>query len=561
MQTPVPGGRKYSSGDDRNLSDSDPSSEDEDEEEAYYSREDERYFYSREREEDVFYAQQGGISSTIEYGYPAGGEQAVGSPPMELPGPFAYGGRAGVDEEVLPAQRSNDGGEDGGGVLAAGSASHLQALVGGHVLPPGVDPFLSVASSEGSGGLSLSPRAVIMPSGTATDTATAAAAAAFPLAIPLPLPPHQSPPRPRSTAPIRDGSSSSAELDPPGTNVSEPRHPPLVLWPPAEDGAPAATAVTVAEARALTCEVTDGSSLDSLCSPPVMLASLSLSAAPQSALPRTPIDDESVGLSSLVAPPLAPPPSQLAPLPPPPEPLAPPPPRPRTPDSPSSQAPSPAGGSRSSRGTESGSNDVASSLPYEASEEDQCGGASRDNASRRAIGNFSGHSSVAGGGSGGGGGRGQVNLLMPPPPPQALRGGGSASQGSGGSGGGLGQRMGPAGPGSGSFGSGGSGGGSGTSYKSNSISGSFGSSGSNGGGGGVSRLMGPGGPFGSNRPGRGSGAVGHGPVGGGSYLGAQARYRSGGGEGKGGSTLFGSAPGTLGDTSAQREHGLRGRSA
>lgn len=536
MHTPVPGGgRKYSSGDDRSFSsDSDQNSDDDDEEEGYFSREEERPVVSREREEEPFYPGQEGRSSTTEYGYRDGGGLAGGSPPMELPGMFAYGRRAGVDGEVLPPQRNNDGGEDGGGMIASGSASSLQALVGGHVLPPGVDPFLSVTGSEGSGGLSLSPRAVIMSSGAATDTATAAAAAAFPLAVPMPLPPHQSPPRPRAAAPI--GDSNSAELGPPGMDIPEPRHAPLVLWPPAEDGTPAATVVAVAEARALTCEAPDGSSPSSLCSPPVMLASLSLGAAPGSPRPRTPIDDQSVGLQSLVASPPAPPPSQLAPLPPPPEPLAPSPPRPRTPASPSSQAPSPAGGSRSRGGTDSSRSDAAS-LPYEASDESRGGGGGRSggNESGRASGSSSGHGSAAGSGSGGDGSRGQVNLLMPPPPPPppGSRGCGSASYGSGsGGGGGAGRRMGPAGPGTGVFGSGGS----------------------SGGGGGVSRLTGPGGPFGSNRPNRPG-------EGGGGYPGARARYRSGGGGGKGGSILFGSDPGTLGHSSAHREHGLRGRYA
>lgn len=494
--------------------------------------------YSRDRgEEGACYPRQEGKSpTTAEYGYRDGGELAGTSPPMELPGMFAYGGRAGVDGGVLPPQRNNDGCEDGGGMIASGSASSLQALVGGHVLPPGVDPFLSVAGNEGSGGLALSPRAVIMSSGAATDTATAAAAAAFPLAVPLPLPPHLSPPRPRPAAPIRDNSSSNGpELGPPGMDIPEPRHAPLVLWPPAEDGTPATTVGAVAEARALTCEAADGSSPSSLCSPPVMLASLSLGAAPGSPRPRTPIDDQSVGLPSLVASPPAPPPSQLAPLPPPPEPLAPSPPRPRTPASPSSQAPSPAGGRRSSRGTDSSGSNAASSLPYvEAADESRgagSGGGSGGN--ERASGSSSGHGSAAGSGSGGGGSRGQVHLLMPPPPPPppGSRGCGSASHGSGsGGGGGAGGRMGSAGSGTGVFGSGGS-----------SV-----------GRGGVSRLTGPGGPFGSNRPNRPG-------DGGGGYPGARARYRSGGGGGKGGSILFGSDPGTLGESSAQREHGLRGR--
>ncbi|CAN0292930.1 unnamed protein product, partial [Ectocarpus sp. 8 AP-2014] len=49
--------------------------------------------------------------------------------------------------------------------------------------------------------------------------------------------------------------------------------------------------------------------------------------------------------------------------------------------------------------------------------------------------------------------------------------------------------------------------------------------------------------------------------GGGGVPGPQARYRSGGGGGNGRSNLYGSAPGTLGDGSAQREHGLRGCSS
>ncbi|CAM9217813.1 unnamed protein product, partial [Ectocarpus sp. 12 AP-2014] len=48
---------------------------------------------------------------------------------------------------------------------------------------------------------------------------------------------------------------------------------------------------------------------------------------------------------------------------------------------------------------------------------------------------------------------------------------------------------------------------------------------------------------------------------GGGVPGPQARYRSGGGGGNGRSNLYGSAPGTLGDGSAQREHGLRGCSS
>ncbi|CAN0374482.1 unnamed protein product, partial [Hapterophycus canaliculatus] len=42
--------------------------------------------------------------------------------------------------------------------------------------------------------------------------------------------------------------------------------------------------------------------------------------------------------------------------------------------------------------------------------------------------------------------------------------------------------------------------------------------------------------------------------------GARARYRSGGGGANGRGNLYGSAPGTLGDGSAQRERGLRGSS-
>ena len=472
-----------------------------------------------------------------------GGLAAAGlpSPPLQmgLPGP--------VDIGVVPPRRSQDESENGGGIINSSSASSLRALVGGHVLPPGVDPFLSVSGNDGAAGLPLSPRAVLLSSGVATETATAAAAAAFPLAAPVPLPPPLSPPRPRAASAV--GDNDNDDLSPRGMSIPELRQPPLVLWPPVGDRAPAdavaAGAAASSEARGVACETGGGGdggvgSPNSLCSPPAMLASLSLRAAPPSPRPQphpqprphqetSSVDNDGSGLQSLAASSLAPPPAELAPLPPPPpEPLAPSPPRPPTPDAPSSEAPSPTGDSRSRKGAESGG--VASSpssSPCHVSDEDR-------GSTRRGV-------------DENGDGR-RASLLMPPPPPPVLKSG--ASHGSGGSTPGAGYRMGPAAPGSGSFGSNGSGGPAGVfgtnCFRSNP-SGSFNSGGSSGGGGGgVSRLMGPGGPFGSNRPGVGDAR-------------ARARYRSGGSGGNGRSNLYGSAPGTLGDGAAQREHGLRGR--
>ena len=544
LKAPVPGCRKYSTGDDdRDLSSgSEQGSEedDDDDEEGYYEEEgeEEGAFYSRQREHEggAFYpAEEGRISPPMENNYREGGHLAApGSPPlqMELPGPLTYGSGGEMEEDGVDAARfSGDGSEDGGGIMTSGSVGSLQSLGGGHVFPPGVDPFLSVTGSDGSsGGLPLSPRTAMMSSGMATETATAAAAAAFPMAVPLSLPPPHSPPRPR-VSPVAggDGDNNSNEPGPPGMSIPSPRHPAPVLWPPAEGTAPTPPAVSEGEAeaaRSLTCEP-GANSPGSLCSPPVMLASLSVSAAPPSPRRQPSIDDEMSSLQTLVASPPAPPPSQLAPLPPPPEPLAPSPPRPPTPDAPSSEAPSPTDDGHSSEGGEIGG---GTSSRYDALDE---GRGSRGRGSGP-VGSREASSRCGGG---------KVNPLMPPPPPPALRSG--ASYGS--SGGGAGCRVGPAGSGPGSFGSGGSTGGFGTSYRSNP-SGSFNSGGSGAGGGRISRLMGPGGPFGSNRPGAGGGDPG-----------SRARYRSGGGGGNGRSNLYGSAPGTLGDGSARRDHVLRGR--
>lgn len=421
--------------------------------------------------------------------------------------------------------------------------------------PPEDDPFLSVPNRIFSP--PLSPRAgvdIVAPGGasmrrnSAPSPGALAAAIAFPSHFPAP---QHSPPRlpsPRSTPSVpfeNDEEHEDVEEDDAG-NLAHDERPhteahvnvvqcsgsaELTLWSTEESGSAGET-LDVTDARNSSnatrsirdsmnvdgvevgvgdIESTSGDRVDAILgSPPATFDSLHLS-GPRS--PPTQLQQQHMVPVSLPPSPPAPPPTQPAPRPPL-EPVAASPPRPPTQDAPLPPPPASPAEQAPTIGTPPLRGEQSLSLDGE------------DGKVMASV-YATSPSNVF-----------QSSHL--PPTPGNARSTFCASGGSSGNGGST--RTGGVFSG-GSYGSGGSG------------SGFVGTTGVSGGG--VSRLMGPGGPFGTNRPGYGNFGGYAGGVGG---YGPRTMYHSGPSSGNGQSTLYGSAPGTLGDgSSAWTDPGFRGR--
>lgn len=412
-------------------------------------------------------------------------------------------------------------------------------MVGPHVYPPGVDPFLSSPAR----GLSppLSPRAMggvgLVPQARGITGGILSPPPSFLSHLP---PPQHSPPRlPPSVPSPSCGARPAAERNA-DERVARARSPPPTLWPMEETGrrkGEVAGGVGGQElgdkvdtySEQLTAEEGEVSRLDlSLGSPPASFESLHVSG------PRSP-NHRKQPLRPPPSPP-APPPSQLAPMPPP-EPLAPSPPRPPTPEAPlvppppppPPEAPAEPAPTIEIRSRQLHHSDQCS--PNEAAGDTPSGnGGTNPNMlpphslNPRSSTYWSGGSADCGGGEGSAAGR------LEGAPAFGQAGAGGSAYLSGGSGSNRGEGGWKANP---------------TNTKKFSSSGS---TGGGGGGGEISRYTGPNELFGSNRPGYRTG------------YGARPWYPSVGNGGNGRSNLYGSAPGNLVEgSSSWSEHGHPGR--